>query len=235
MSEIIMSSYQLDGDPLTTYNLGFQRIKKVNNRSTSFSPCIYCDEFRECSDEHFLQRALVDEELLGTNLEPIFGTAICHECNNRFRKIDVAVTKASYLAETSKVLKQELNFESNSWINDNINDQLSVRGMRVVHYLVLDSGFPFLGRNKVKLNHFNFSHLPVPLAPQVVFIWDELAFKTVAKEWPDAKFQDKLEITNSKKEPGKYSIENIVEFCPPSLLKKYLEDEREIGTKIFKG
>ncbi|MDE0686936.1 MAG: hypothetical protein OXI61_02095 [Candidatus Poribacteria bacterium] len=230
-----MSSYQLDGDPLTTYNLGFQRIKKGNNRSTGSTPCIYCNEFRECSDEHFLQRALVDEKLLGTNLDPVFSTAICGKCNNRLGQIDEILTNAPYLAEVSKALKQELNFESNSRINDNINDQLSVRGMRVIHYLVLDSGFPFLGRNKVKLNHFNFSHPPVPLAPQVVFIWDELAFKAVAKEWPDAKFQDKLEITNSKKEPGKYSIENVVEFCPPSLLKKYLEDKRELEQKFLKA
>ena len=113
MSEIIMSSYQFDDDPLTTYNLGFQRIKKGNNRSTSSTPCIYCDEFRECSDEHFLQRALVDKKLLGTNLDPVFSTAICGKCNNRLGQIDEILTNASYLAEVSKALKQELNFESN--------------------------------------------------------------------------------------------------------------------------
>ena len=62
MSEMIVSSYQIDNDSLTTYNLQFQKIKKVNNRGTSSTPCIYCDEFRECSEEHFLQRALVDED-----------------------------------------------------------------------------------------------------------------------------------------------------------------------------
>ena len=235
MSEIITSSYQLDGDPLTTYNLRFQRIKKIHNRGTVSTPCIYCDEFRECSEEHILQRALVDEELWDTNLDPVFGTAICGRCNNRFGKIDDAVTKTSHLAETYKTLKAELNFGSNLQVNNNMDDQLSIRGIRVIHSLVLDSVFPFLGRNKVKLNHFNFSRSPVPLAPQIVFIWDELAFKTVAKEWPDAKFQDKLEITNSQKEPGKYSIENVVEFCSPSLLKKYLEDKRELEQKFLKA
>lgn len=235
MSEMIMSSYQIDNDPLTTYSLRFQRIKNVNNRGTGFTPCIYCDEFRECSDEHFLQRALVDEELWDTNLDPIFGTAICEGCNNKFRKIDDAVTKVSPLAEISKGLKQELNFGSDLQVNDNINDQLSVRGMRVIHYLVLDSLFPFLGRNKIKANRFNFSRTPVPLAPQIVFIWDESAFKTIAEKWSESEFQDKLKITNSKKEPGKYSIDNVIEFCPPSLLKKYLEDKQNLEQKFLKA
>lgn len=235
MSEMIMSSYQIDSDPLTTYNLQFQKIKNVSNRSTSSTPCIYCDEFRECSDEHFLQRALVDEELWDTNLDPIFGTAICEGCNNKFRKIDDAVTKVSPLAEISKGLKQELNFGSDLQVNDNMNDQLSVRGMRVIHYLVLDSLFPFLGRNKIKANRFNFSRTPVPLAPQIVFIWDESAFKTIAEKWSESEFQDKLKITNSKKEPGKYSIDNVIEFCAPSLLKKYLKDKQNLEQKFLKA
>lgn len=234
MSKMIMSSYQIDSDPLTTYNLHFRKIKNVNNRGTASTPCIYCDEFRECSDEHFFQRALVDEELWDTNLDPIFGTAICEGCNNKFRKIDDAVTKVSPLAEISKGLRQELNFGSDSQ-NDNVNDQLSVRGMRVIHYLVLDSLFPFLGRNKVKSNRFNFSRTPVPLAPQIVFILNESAFKNIAEKWSETDFQDKLKITNSKKEPGKYSIDDVVEFCVPTLVKAYLKDKQKLEQKFLKA
>ena len=135
--------------------------------------------------------------MLGTNLEPIFGTAICHECNNRFRKIDDAVTKASYLAETSKALKQELNFKSNSHVSNQIDSQLSSRGVRLIHYLVLDSKFPFLCRNrKTQRNNFNFLHIPIPLAPQIIFIYDKSTFKTVAEQWSETELQDKFEITN---------------------------------------
>ena len=102
-----------------------------------------------------------------------------------------------------------------------------------MHYI--DSLFPFLGRNKIKANHFNFSRTPVPLAPQIVFIWDESAFKTIAEKWSESEFQDKLKITNSKKEPGKYSIDNVVEFCVPTLVKAYLKDKQKLEQKFLKA
>lgn len=230
MSEIIFSSYQLNDDLFTTYNLRFQKEKKISRNKVATN-CIYCGEFRQCSKEHILQAALVDEELLKTNLDPVFGSAICGECNNQFRKIDDAVTKASYLAETSKVLKQELNFGSNLQVNDKVDNQLFTRGMRFIHYLVLDSSFPFLGRKKIKPNYFNFSHYTVPLAPQIIFIWEDSAFKNVVANWSEAEFQEKFEITKL----GKYSINNIVEFCPSSLLKEYLKDKQELEQKFLKA
>lgn len=232
MSEIIIASYQVDGDPLTTYNLRFQKNKMRGKHSTVSTACIYCHEFRECTNEHFLQKAIVDTELLGTNLEPIFRTAICKECNNKFQKIDVAVTRASYLAETSKALKQELNFESNLPINHNTDNQLFGSGVRFVHYLVLDSDFPFLCRNKkIKPNSFNFSHIPIPLAPQIIFIWNESAFKIVAEKSSEEQIQNQFKITKS----GKYSIDNVVEFCVPTLVRTYLKDKRELEQKFLKA
>ena len=107
--------------------------------------------------------------------------------------------------------------------------------MRVIHYLLLDSAFPVLGRSKIKANHFNFSRSHVPLAPQIVFVWDELAFKAVTKEWSEAKFQNKVKITNSKKERGKYSIVDVVEFCVPTLVNVYLKDKRKLEQKFLKA
>ena len=174
----------------------------------------------------------MDKELWNTNLDPIFDSAICHKCNNRFRKIDDAVTKASYLAETSKTLKQELNFGSNLHVNNQVDDQVSSRGVRLIHYLVLDLSFPFLCRNqRTQPNNFNFSHIPIPLAPQIIFIWDESAFKTVAEKWSETELQDKFEITNR----GKYSIESIVEFCAPTLVKEYLKDKQKLKQKFLKA
>ena len=232
MSEIIVSNYQLDDDPLTTYNLQFQKDKKVNRSSTISTACIYCGEFRECSEEHILQRALVDKELHDTNLDPIFRTAICGKCNNSFKKIDDAVTKASHLAETFKVLKQELNFGSNLQVDGKVDNQLFGRGIRFVHYLVLDSNFPFLCRNKkIQPNSFNFSHIPVPLVPQIIFIWDESRYKTIAEKWSETELQNKLEITKL----GKYSIDNVVEFCAPTLVKAYLKDKQKLAQKFLKA
>ncbi|MDE0425211.1 MAG: hypothetical protein OXN25_10110, partial [Candidatus Poribacteria bacterium] len=73
--------------------------------------------------------------------------------------------------------------------------------------------------------------LPMSKTTYCVFIYDKSTFKTVAEQWSETELQDKFEITNR----GKYSIENVVEFCTPTLVKEYLRDKQELKQKFLKA